>query len=160
MFKRAQIQIGETVAVLLVFFILVIIGIVFYANFIKRDVSIQKEKSSEIKSISIAQRIMFLPELQCSDDNVITDNCIDKLKLDSAEIIMRKNQIYYYDMFEFSEVNITQIYPPASGPPKTLYSRKIEDFSNKFVTNVPISLYDPNTRRHGFGVLTIQNFQP
>lgn len=156
--KKAQIQIGETVAVLLVFFILVIIGIVFYANVVKRDVGIQKEKSSQIKSIGIAQRIMFLPELQCSEDNAIKDNCIDTFKLESAQSIMKENQIYYYDLFEFSEVNITGIYPEEYK--RNLYSRKIKDFSNKFVTNVPISLYDPYAKRHGFGVLTIENFQP
>lgn len=156
--KKSQIQIGETVAVLLVFFILVVTGLVFYANAIKRDIGIQKEKSLQVKSIGIAQRIMFLPELQCSDDNTIKDNCIDTLKLESAQGIISKNQIYYYDMFEFSEVSITGIYPDEYN--LNLYSRKIEDFSNKFVTNVPISLYDPYTRRHGFGVLTIENFQP
>jgi len=152
--KRAQIQIGETIAVLFVFFILIIIGFMFYVKVIKDNIDIEKEEMSQLRSVGISQRIMFLPEIQCSEDNIIIDNCIDILKLDYAQSIMKENEIYYYDLLEFSDVNVVQIYP---GEAKwNIYSRKTEDFSSKFVTNVPVSLYDPASRKHGFGVLTIE----
>ena len=152
--KKAQIQIGETIAVLFVFFILIIIGFIFYVKVIKGNIELEKEELSQLRSVGIAQRIMFLPEIQCSEDNIIIDNCIDILKLDSAQSLMKENEIYYYDLLEFSDVSILQIYPNEAK--WDLYSRKTEDFKSKFVTNVPISLYDPTTRRHGFGVLTIE----
>ena len=152
--KRAQIQIGETIAVLFVFFILIIIGFMFYVKIIKSNIELETEELSQLRSVGISQKIMFLPEVQCSEDNIIIDNCIDILKLDSAQSIMKKNEIYYYDLLEFSDVSISQIYPNEAK--WNLYSRKIEDFNSKFVTNVPISLYDPATRKHGFGVLTIE----
>ena len=152
--RRSQIQIGETIAVLFVFFILVIIGFIFYVSVIKGNLESQKEEASQLRSIAIAQKIMFLPELQCSEDNIIIDNCVDILKLKSAQGIMRENELYYYDMLEFSEINISQIYPDEAE--WGVYSRKTEDFTNKFVTNVPVSLYDPITRKHGFGILTIE----
>ena len=67
---------------------------------------------------------------------------------------MQGNELYYYDLLEFSDVNITQIYPAEAK--WVLYSRKTKDFKNKFLTNVPVSLYDPITRKHGFGILTIE----
>jgi len=152
--KKAQIQIGETIAVLFVFFILIIIGFMFYVKIIKSNIELETEELSQLRSVGISQKIMFLPEVQCSEDNIIIDNCIDILKLDSAQSIMKKNEIYYYDLLEFSDVSISQIYPNEAK--WNLYSRKIEDFNSKFVTNVPISLYDPATRKHGFGVLTIE----
>src|SRR3989344_9382657 len=152
--KKSQVQIGETIAVLFVFFILVIIGFIFYVKVIKGNIELEKDELSQLKSIGIAQRIMFLPEVQCSEDNIIIDNCIDILKLDSAQTIMKQNEIYYYDLLEFSDVNVLQIYPDEAK--WNIYSRKTEDFSSKFVTNVPVSLYNPNTRKHGFGVLTIE----
>lgn len=152
--NRSQIQIGETIAVLFVFFILIIIGIVFYVKILKSDLESEKEELSQLRSVGIAQRVMFLPELQCSEGNVIKDNCIDILKLESAPSIMQGNELYYYDLLEFSDVNITQIYPTEAK--WVLYSRKTKDFKNKFLTNVPISLYDPITRKHGFGILTIE----
>ncbi|MDP3766219.1 MAG: hypothetical protein Q8R04_06935 [Nanoarchaeota archaeon] len=154
MYKKSQIQIGETVAVLFVFFILIIVGFIFYVNVIKGNIELEKEELSQLRSVGIAQRIMFLPEVQCSEDNIIIDNCIDILKLDPAQNIMRENEVYYYDLLEFSNVKISQVYPNEAN--WTLYSRKTDDFKNKFVTNVPISLYDPTTRKHGFGVLTIE----
>lgn len=151
---KGQIQIGETIAVLFVFFILIVIGFIFYANVIKGNIEQEKEEISQLKSIGIAQRVMFLPEVQCSEDNIVIDNCIDILKLDSAQKLMKEREIYYYDLLEFSDVTIARIYP--DGAKWGIYSRKTEDYKNKFVTNVPISLYDPTTRKHGFGVLTIE----
>lgn len=152
--RKSQIQIGETIAVLFVFFILIIIGFIFYVKVIKSNIELETEELSQLRSVGISQKIMFLPEIQCSEDNIIIDNCIDILKLDSAQSIMKENEIYYYDLLEFSDVSISQIYPNEAK--WNLYSRKIEDFNSKFVTNVPISLYDPTTRKHGFGVLTIE----
>ncbi|MBI2541141.1 hypothetical protein HYV80_00325 [Candidatus Woesearchaeota archaeon] len=154
--KKAQIQMGETIAVLFVFFILVTVGFIFYVKVIKGNIELESEELSQLKSVAIAQRAMFLPELQCSEDNIAIDNCIDILKLDSAQALMRENEVYYYDLLEFSDISISQIYP--SEAKWNVYSRKTDEFKSKFVTNAPISLYDPITRKHGFGVLTIETF--
>ena len=154
--KKAQIQMAETVAVLFVFFILVVVGFIFYVKVIKGNIELEKDELSQLKSIGIAQRVMFLPEIQCSEDNIIIDNCIDILKLDSAQKLMKENDIYYYDLLEFSDVSILQIYPTEKK--WNVYSRKTDEFKGKFSTNVPISMYDPDTRKHGFGILTIETF--
>ena len=154
MSRKSQIQIGETIAVLFVFFILIIVGFMFYVKVIKGNIELEKDELSQLMSIGIAQRVMFLPEVQCSEDNIIIDNCIDILKLDSAQKLMRENEVYYYDMLEFSDVSILQIYPIEAK--WSIYSRKTDDFRNKFLTNVPISLYDPASRKHGFGILSVE----
>ena len=155
MVRKSQIQIGETVAVLFVFFILIIIGFIFYAKVLKDNLEVERDEISQLKSIGIAQRVMFLPELQCSDDIVKeVSDCIDRLKMDAVRDIMKENVIYYYDLFGFGEINITQIYP--ENIRRTVYSRKIGNFTNKFTTNVPVSIYHPITRKYGFGVLTIE----
>ncbi|MEK6984477.1 MAG: hypothetical protein AABX33_07930 [Nanoarchaeota archaeon] len=161
--KKSQIQIGETIAVLFVFFILVAVGFIFYAMVIKGNIGSEQDEASQLRAIGIAQRAMFLPELQCSKD-VITEetDCIDILKLKTAEVLMkqRQNEIYYYDMFEFSEINITQIYPQITGLDKsqwTIYSRKRQN-SPKFITNIPVSLYDSITKTYRFGILSVETF--
>ncbi|MBI3035509.1 hypothetical protein HYY71_04245 [Candidatus Woesearchaeota archaeon] len=154
--RKSQIQIGETIAVLFVFFILIVVGLIFYARVIKGNIEIEGEESSQLRSVGIAQRVMFLPEVQCSEDNNIIDNCIDTLKLESAQSLMRENEVYYYDLFEFGNISVAQIYP--NEVKWSLYLRKADNLRNKIVTNVPVSLYNPVTRRHGFGVLTIETF--
>ncbi len=154
MTKKAQIQIFETIAVVFVFFILIVIGFVFYTKVFKSNIELEKDESSQLKSIAIAQRVMFMPEVECSEYNIIRDNCVDILKLDSAKNIMKSNEIYYYDLLEFSEINVIQIYPKELK--WVIYSRKMPAFKNNFTTNVPISTYDPATKLHGFGILTIE----
>ena len=155
--KKSQIQIGETVAVLFIFFILIVIGLVFYLRVAKTNLESDIEESQQLNSIGIAQRIMFLPELQCSEDNIIKENCIDELKLNFAAKLMQENQLYYFDIFEFSDINIGQVYPE-SAVEWNIYSRKLEKYTSKFSTNIPLTLYDPVTRRHSFGVLSIETY--
>lgn len=154
--KRAQIHIGETIAVLFVFFILVAIGFIFYFKIVKSNIEIESEEFSQIKSIGIAQRVMFLPELQCSEGNVIRENCIDVLKLESAQSVISQdiNKLQYFDLFEFSEISVQQIYP--NEQKWNLYSRRLDNFRSKFVTNVPVALFNPISRTYGFGILTIE----
>ena len=151
--RKAQIQILETIAVLFIFFILIALGFIFYTKIFKSNLETEKEEFSQAKSVNIAQRAMFMPELQCSDDSIVKENCIDILKLQSAKQIIEDN-IIYYDLLEFSDISIIQIYP---NPEEwKLYSRTTGDFRNNFTANVPISLFNPITKEHGFGILTIQ----
>ncbi len=156
MHKKSQIQMGETIAVLFVFFIFIIIGFVFYVRVIKGNIDLEREESAQLRSVGIAQRVMFFPELQCSEDNIVIENCIDILKLEAAQSLMQQNELYYYDLLEFSNVSLLQIYPREEY--KEIYSRKIDNFKDKFVTNVPVSLYNPATKRHSFGILTVETF--
>ena len=95
--KKAQIQIMETIAVIFVFFILVMIGFMFYARIAKTNIQSEIESISELKSIEIAQRVMFLPELQCSE-GVVSEikNCFDILKLKAANDIITRNENEFY----------------------------------------------------------------
>lgn len=158
--KKAQIQIFETIAVLFVFFILVAIGFVFYTKIYKSNLEAEQQAQSQSNSVTIAQRAMFLPELQCSDNNVIKDNCIDLLKLNSAATVINNNEKYkpdYYDLFEHSEINVIEIYPGRDK--KRIYSQLINVFKSRFFTNVPVSLYDPVAKSYKFGVLTIDSVE-
>ncbi|HLC61480.1 MAG TPA: hypothetical protein VJI52_00500 [Candidatus Nanoarchaeia archaeon] len=154
--KKAQIQIFETIAVLAVFFILLGIGLIFYTKVIKSNIESDAAEISQGKSVSIAQRAMFLPEIQCSEDGVPKENCIDILKLDSAVSVINKpeNFLYYYDLFEFSDIRIAEIYPSPSVP-IILYSKPTTDYKNNFSTSVPVTLYDPKTRINKFGLIKI-----
>ena len=92
MHRKSQIHMLETIAVLAVFFILVILGFVFYTKMYKSGVEEEKEETIELSAVKIAQRAATLPELQCSENDVVRDNCVDRLKLYAAEYIMQSQE--------------------------------------------------------------------
>lgn len=148
----------ETIAVLLIFFILIVIGFIFYANVLRGNIEIQKEESVQLNAIKIAQRASSLPELQCSEDNIVSDNCIDIFKLQATSEIINnpENEIYYYDRLLFSRITVKEIYPQEND--WELYNRPLEEFSNKIVTNIPISLFNPVSNKNSFGVMRVELF--
>ena len=96
--RKSQIHMMETIAVLAIFFILVAIGLIFYSSVVTRNVAIEKEGNNQLNAVRIVQMASFLPELQCSQENIIIDNCIDILNLESMPEVINENQIYYFDL--------------------------------------------------------------
>ena len=152
--KKSQIQMMETIAVLFIFFILVVMGFVFYAKIHKGNLGQQKEESVQLNAIEIAQRASSLPELQCSEDNIVNDNCIDLLKLEAAYGIMLNNPEYYYDRLLFSKITVKEIYP--DNHEWDLYNRPLDKFSDKITTNIPISLFDRIENKNSFGIMAVE----
>lgn len=154
--KKSQIQIGETIAVLFVFFILIAIGFVFYVSIVKSNVESEGEELSQLASIQVVQKVTSMPELQCSKDVVKEElDCIDMLKLRAAQSVISENKAYYFDLFGFGEINVKEIYPNPDSLILNIYSNNIQDYKDKFVTNFPVSLYDPIEKTNKFGILTI-----
>lgn len=147
----------ETIAILFVFFILVGFGFVFYARILKSSVTTQGEEQAQLGAIGIAQKAAFLPELQCSEDNIIKEGCIDILKLNKASAIIPVNQEEYSDMFGFSKIYVNEIFPGNTNWP-TLYDNSPSNYKTKLVTHVPISLYDATLKSYSFGVLVVEAY--
>lgn len=154
--KKSQIQMIETISIILIFFILLLVGYTFYTNIFKGKVDIEKEETIQLKAIAIAQRVSFLPELQCSEENIVIDNCIDIYKLIAAADIIKNNEIFYYDKLEFSEIKIREIYPNSNE--WDLYERPLTDYTSKISTNIPISLYNPTLKHYSFGIMEVNTF--
>ncbi len=154
--SRGQVQMGETIAILLVFFFLVVIGMVFYVNILKSKAATEKDEHVQLDSITVLKKALSLPELQCSRQNIITDSCIDTIKLRSAAILMPQHKEYYFDILGFSTITVKEVYPTARD--YTLYSSPLQGFTSKSASNTPISLLDPITDRSAFGVITIETY--
>lgn len=152
---KGQIRMGETIAVLIVFFFLLVFGAVFYFNIKKGDFYEKQEEYYSKESIKVTEIVSYLPELQCSSENIVSDNCYDKLKLDSSRGHIMNNSIFYFPFFQYSEIVVFEVYP---GNGEWL----LYNFSNNgtavIPTFIPISLYDPTTKRNSFGVLRIKYF--
>jgi hypothetical protein len=159
--RKAQLHMAETIAILFVFFLMIGFGFIFYAKLQKINAKDTQVKNNELASIEVTQRISFLPELQCSFKNVITDNCIDVLKLDALAAILKDPaegpkliQDIYFEQLRYSNITVVQIYPL---PEKrwTLYENVPKDSASSYVP-VPISLYNATTKSYAFGVLEVR----
>ncbi len=146
-------QMMETVAVLIIFFILVAFGLIFYGNMMKGKLDITKLEQSELRAVELSEKVSSLPELQCSEDNIIETNCIDLLKLEAAGPIMQNNRLTYFEVLGFSEVTIQEIFPLANT--YTVYSNIPADYKEKLPSFVPVSLKNPIGKQYGFGLMTI-----
>ena len=163
-YKKSQMHIGETAAILAVFFVIGLIAFVFYFKVIRSNIEYEKEETKGSLSVGIIQKALSLPELQCSEMNVIRNNCVDKIKLD---IMKTKSQTgesskLYFDLFGFSIIKITEVYPAATPPTPTriIYSNEMSEgkFSSKKVANLPVIIYNPIANKNNFGYMTVETF--
>ncbi|PIN76709.1 hypothetical protein COV17_01445 [Candidatus Woesearchaeota archaeon CG10_big_fil_rev_8_21_14_0_10_36_11] len=110
--KRAQIHMSETIAVLFIFFILVLFGSVFYYKYSEISFKQQQEEMFAKRAIDTTTKTLFLPELLCSKGESGAEQfCVDMTKLRSAETVFNNNKGYYFGMFSYANITVQQIYP-------------------------------------------------
>ena len=145
---------GESVAILFIFFMFVVFGFVFYMNVLTASTEVEIEENIQLKAIGIAQKASFLPELQCSEENVKTENCIDIMKLEYAAGLLESNNFYYYDVFEFSKIWVEKTFPTEEE--WLLYNKSYTNWQDRQSTLVPVSLFDPKSKKYSFGILAVE----
>lgn len=148
---------GESVAILFIFFILLMFGFVFYMRILGSSAKVDIEESIQLKAIAIAQKASFLPEMQCSQENVRIENCIDRIKLEFMEELTSKNKPYYYDLFGFSSIKVVLVSPNTGE--FLVYNNTPEKYLDKLSTFIPTSLYDPETGSYQFAILVVEVFK-
>ncbi|MBI4739178.1 hypothetical protein HY772_06500 [Candidatus Woesearchaeota archaeon] len=157
--RKSQLKMGETVAILFIFFILLTIGAVFYFNIKRASVTREGSEQFELKAVEITQSISFLPEAQCTESNVVKASCFDLYKLIALASLKNDPKIVrtYEREFGQSALTIRQVYPP--GANYTIYENPPPQFNDASTTNIPISLYNATADRYYFGVLEVKVYR-
>jgi hypothetical protein len=158
---RAQIKMSETIAVLIIFFFLLIFGFGFYTRVQKVTLAQETERNADLRGIAVAQKASFLPELQCTFRNIQTDNCFDKLKIQSFQEAMERKvtQDFYTQTFGFSTITLEQFALEGFDAINyTLYNNTKEESLVESTINIPVSIYDPLSRRYSFALLRVRSF--
>ena len=156
--RKSQLKMTENIAVLFVFFLILAFGMIFYMNVMKSTAQKEEEENFALKAIRITQLVNYLPELQCSMENIVIDACFDIMKVEAFAEIVDENQFYYYDFFEYSNISVTEVYPDQRT--WTIYENLPDDHIQKssLVTHVPISLFNATAKGnkvYRFGVLNV-----
>lgn len=148
---------GETIAVLLIFFALAILAFFFFASIQAAGTKQTISTGLQEKGIAITQIATYLPELQCSTDNAVKSfNCMDLEKVKAASEAVQRNRDFYTSMFGFAKISVELVYPAPAGMSEfVLYDVPKSDFNSAEFFPVPVSVYEPQNQTYGFGVLKV-----
>jgi hypothetical protein len=152
--KSAQIKMFETIAVIIVFFFMLVFGLVYYNSTQTSEIKRMADDDKQLRSIEIMKTATYLPELQCSIDNVLTANCLDLIKLESFGDVSDVNRLYYTNFFSFGKIYVNETYPEQWG--KVIYLNDKTTNKNKITNFIPILIYDPVERKYAAGVLVVE----
>jgi len=150
---------AETIAILFVFFVLIIIGIIVYGTYQRFSLKTTAEEVEESQMVDIAKNIPNLAEIRCSTAAREVTNCIDVIKLESfAEFINESNDPvkikHYKDLLGNSNLTVIEAYPNATSEPINFYDSYTEREEYRTIL-VPVSLYFPEEDTYGIGTLSV-----
>ncbi len=155
--RKAQIKMMESVAILGIFFIILVIVLVFYAQYSKRSIEVSTEQQFSGSAIKVVQTLSYLPELQCAIEETIEFNCFDLYKMKGFGVVSPSEQDYYFNLFGFSSIVVRQIMPPAA--PVVLYNNTPPNASRSLPSRVPVTIFDSiNNRQYYLGYLEVTSY--
>ncbi len=158
--KKAQIHLSETVAVLFIFFVLLLFGLLFYYKYTQIAIKEEQEELLGKRAIETSLKTLFLPELICSQAEAETiDNCFDLQKLYSAQPLFEREKNYYFDLFGYAKLSVHIIYPEGFDEDIVLYENTKPDWKQREVSYFVVALRDEFTQSedsYDFGYLQIE----
>lgn len=152
----------ETIAVLFIFFVLVLFGIVFYYKYQEVSFKEKQEEFLAMRAMDTTLKAILLPELVCSRTEAEPeDNCVDMQKLRMAGSVFKENtDKYYFHMFSYSQITVKELYP--GNESWKLYDKPKEEWSKKEPTYFIVSLRDDlrglttGNPFYGFGYIKVE----
>lgn len=148
----------ETVAILFIFFLFILFGLLFYFSFERSSFEGKVAQQSVDNALFTSLNALFLPELRCSKgENIPVKDCIDLYKIDAAREHMTKESDYYFDILGFSSLVVQQIYPEPEQR-WVVYNKTPENVGRVVNTPLPVALFDPVGRKFSYGVLTVETY--
>ncbi len=153
--RKSQVKMFETIAILVIFFFLIVLGFSFYAKLQKITAQREIAEKTTDDAVRIAQEIYYLPELQYTEKND-PKGAIDLYKLNHTKSIIDLNPEYYFNVIGYANVSIQSIYgEQLIQNPTVIYFNPKTDYSDLITTHLPILLYNPLSGKYSFGVIDI-----
>ncbi len=152
--KKAQIKLWTTIAILIVFFVILMIGFIFYTQVERISLERSQTEADAARSIAVAQVVVNLPELQCSIGAVEKGICFDLYKVLVFEDISTHHWTHYYDIFGYADISVKQIEPTQYWD---LYNNPKKNASYT-IGYIPISLYNATNKEFLFGYIEVKSY--
>jgi hypothetical protein len=156
--RKAQIKMFETIAVLVVFFFILVFGVSFYFVLQRSSYNRQVERNAQLLSVQISQKISDLPELDCALTGIQIDNCVDKVKLEKLDSALEDDakQLVYFSVLGYSEIYLHTVYPEFQK--YDIYENEPGSYSSAYRNQIPVLLYDPVESKFEFAVLEVTTY--
>jgi hypothetical protein len=145
---------GETIIVLIIFFILLAGAMVFYAKIQTYTLAKKQEELQEQSAIVLANRIRHLAEISCTIDGSVIFDCYDLVKLTALQKIIETSLYYQINVFKDSRVVVTSVYPEQEE--LLLYDFDSAESTAALPFRIPVTIYDPGDSTYNFGYITIE----
>ncbi len=166
-FKHAQLEINETILVIIIFSILAIAGLAVFHRYNTESIKSSILDSQRLAFYSSLNQIPNMPELKCSSQN-IQDECIDLFKAFSLASLNQK----YFSRFGYRTITLMIIYPrlPEKECTESLFSLRDFPNCNKLIIydrkpasyksiekiSTPVAVYNPLTNEYMLGLLLLE----
>lgn len=156
--RKAQVKMFETIAVLVVFFFLLVFGVSFYFVIQRSSYNRQVERNAQLLSVQLSQKISDIPELDCAMAGIQIDNCIDQVKLEKFHEILQDElkRVSYFDTLGYSEIYVKVIYPKSER--YDLYMLEPPSFTSAYMNHIPVLLYDSIGKKFSFALLEVRTY--
>lgn len=159
MTRKGQLQMTETIAILFIFFILLLFGVIFYFRYQKIVFQEKQEELLAARAMESTLKVLFMPELICSRGEAEPeDNCFDVLKLNATRKVMQQYlDEYYFEIFSYATIMVQETYPENKtwmlyDKPKLEFTRKEPTF---FVVTLRDELAGINQPEYGLGYVSV-----
>ena len=158
--KKSQIKLFESIAVLVIFIVLVSIGVRFYASVQMNSLREAQIKFSRLDSVKTSIIIANMPELSCSFEGITDTSCTDYLKLLAWEKLTNDpNDLsfkdFYYTQLGKSLIQVEELYPDEQYI--VAYNESENGTSSDYLM-VPTVIHDPAYKENKFGILHIRTY--
>ena len=163
MSRKGQIQISESIFIVIFILLIIVFGIVFYSGAKKDDIVQKRSEFAELESIEVAQIASSLSEVQCSFTNDQEPSCFEKERLDAFVNVTNKETLltreYYVSRLGDALIEIEEIYP--GNETWTLYNNTLPNGTrySGLPVIIPVSLYQASMEEYHYGILRIVSYQ-
>lgn len=156
--KKAQIQMNETIFIVIFIILIIVFGIVFFSQAEGESVRDKQKQFRDLDFITATQFVASLTELECSSHGAEEVSCFDKIKIKSFSNLTRNDWDlvgeYYVSKMGPAIISIKELYPFEEE--WIIYNYTGEDGETTFAgqqIQIPISLLDPITNKKSFGAI-------
>ncbi len=165
---KAQIQMTETIAVLFIFFVLLIFGMIFYYKYVGFSLKEEQQAAVERRAAEVVTKTIFMPEIQCTTGNLLQNvYCLDVMKMNVLPTLVSGHvEDYYFSIFSFATVTVQELYPlskEGKGRTWKIYDNPKKDFTFKKQSSFYVVLRDDAVRgqfsgrvKHSFGQVVVE----